>query len=137
MWPKTIKEFRELHDPANTLLIGRGIDYLRTSHAGSNEVQYVGGFYPGCTSDIPEEMKPKDNESIRWYLRRALRKAPHVVDWVQKHYMTSLGRGSTRRTMCANWGDIARRNFEIRLVAYLVDWYFLEVGRGCVEEEEE
>lgn len=130
-------ELVKFYTPEMSVLMKRGTDYLCTSHADANEAKYASCFWPCGPGGMPDEMKPNGSERIRWYLTRTIRKAPDVIQWVNTHYANALKSNCCRTRTCP-WcsEDYARRTFERRFVAYLVDWYFVEVGRCCVQEED-
>lgn len=66
---------------------------------------------------MSNEMKSNDSEPVHRYLVRTLREAPDIVEWMEQQQPDCL-------------------QYEMRIVVYFADWYFYQVGRACIEEED-
>lgn len=103
----------------------RGEAYKSNSAAGTEEQRYIKAVHGDA---LPECMKPRANESIREYMHRALRHTPNVVRWVR-------GQKALEKHVPQIVEQWLVNIFTTEITTYLIDWYFMEVGRCLAEED--
>lgn len=105
-------------------IVCRALNYKSDSIAGLDDEEYVGHFY---NDSIPEDEKLANEEGVKEYMMRVLPIAPNVIEWVDEH----------AQLRSDDDDDLAYSIFETFFACYLMDWYFMELGRFLLEKDSE